>query len=88
MAALSAGDRTTLKAEAMRELSRRRISTDDVTKDQVDSVIASIDDALDAAETASVTSLPVGNVRTWLTNNPSAGRRLMILVEQKRREVL
>ena len=88
MPSLSIQQRADIKAEVMRELSRLRIGTGDMVKSQVDAVIASMDDALDAAEIASVTSLSAGPAKTWLIANQAAGRELMILIEKTRREVL
>jgi hypothetical protein len=87
MAALITADREALAAKVMKELSRRRVNTGAVSPSEVVDVVGSMDDALDTAETTSITSLPLGTARTWLTNNQSEARKIITLVEQRRSEV-
>jgi hypothetical protein len=47
-----------------------------------------VDPEMETAEVAVVQAVPVGPSRQWLIDNPDIGRDLMMLVEEKRREVL
>lgn len=88
MATLTAEQRAEIRAQILRQLSRDREPTP-FNKGEGLTLIGYIDDALEAAEGDVIARIPGGHPgRQWLIDNPAIGRRLMILVEQHRREVL
>lgn len=85
MAQLTAGQKVDIGLQLMRKYSTefREIP---VTKNGVFNFITKVDQELEQSEMDIFTSLPPGDAKTWLQNNPEVGRDIMILVEQARRE--
>jgi hypothetical protein len=73
--------------EAMRRYSsiRREVP---FSKSQFRSFFDIVDVEMDTAEVAVVQATPAGPARDWLIANDEIGRDLIVLVEEKRREVL
>lgn len=89
MALLPQQQRDELKADIMRKLSSARVKTPGIHKSDWDAIIIAIDTALETAEVSAVTSLPGGSrERVFLTGHPGIARRVLAVVEDKRREVL
>lgn len=89
MPTLSTAQRTSVAHEVMRRLSAARVTTDDVLKAQIISLIGDMDDALDTAESTVVAGLPnPGNVRTWVLANQTTARRVLEVVQESRRLLL
>ena len=59
-----------------------------IDKNQLRSLLTLIDQELEDAEVDIIQALPAGPGRSWLVANPDLGRRLMLDVLNKRREVL
>lgn len=59
-----------------------------VNKHQLRALLVLIDQEIEGAEVDIIQALPVGDGRSWLVANPALGRRLMLDVLTKRREVL
>jgi hypothetical protein len=60
-----------------------------MTKPEVMSLLNVIDNNLDTAETATIAAVPSAHpAKAWLSTNRNIARRIMELVEAKRREVL
>ena len=47
-----------------------------------------VDPEMEAAEVSVVQAVPAGPARQWLIDNGDIGRDLMMMVEEKRREVM
>lgn len=47
-----------------------------------------VDDQMDTTETNIFNATPAGPAKDWLQANPEVGRDVMVVVEEKRREVL
>lgn len=87
MAVLQQDARAALRALIMERWSAAGLQTP-ITKPQLAFLIGVVDEALESAEIAIVQALPAGPEKSWLLSVPEVGRRLIELVEQKRREVL
>jgi len=59
-----------------------------ISKAQLRTLVMLIDQELEGAEVDIVQAIPAGDARTWLVANPALGRRLMLDILTKRREVL
>jgi uncharacterized protein (DUF2236 family) len=73
--------------EAMRRYSsiRREVP---FSKAQFRAFFDVVDPEMEAAEVSVVQAVPAGPSRQWLIDNDDIGRDLMMMVEEKRREVL
>lgn len=59
-----------------------------ISKDQLRALLVLIDQELESAEVDIIQALPASDGKTWLVANPASGRRLMLDILQKRKEVL
>jgi hypothetical protein len=59
-----------------------------ISQPQLRTLLMLIDQQLEGAEVDIIQALPAGDGRTWLVDHPGLGRRLMIDILTKRREVL
>jgi len=87
MAKLPDAHRIIVWAEVMKRLSEHRIETP-ITKPQFRWLINYFDDNLETFENNTVAGLPDGDGKTWLLNNASIARRIVVMIMEKRREVL
>lgn len=87
MATLTAENITDVSEFIQSELSRV-FEQIPVSRQALETLLGLIDTGLETAETSILTSLPAGNGKTWLIDHPSISRRLIILIAEKRREVL
>jgi hypothetical protein len=84
---MSAANLDAIHVEIMQKLSSERLADIPITAAQLRSGIGMVDTQLDLAEIAIGTAIPVGPIRAWMVANPHVVRRIMELVERKRREV-
>ena len=87
MALLSDVERAAIWAEAMALLSRYNIATP-VSKADFRWLVNHIDNNLETFEASVVGAIPAGAGKTWLLANPSIARRLVVMLAERRREVL
>lgn len=59
-----------------------------ITKNQFRQLLVLIDAELETAEGEIVSALPSGSGKTWLANNQTLGRGIMLSVLRERKEVL
>ena len=87
MAILPDADRLVVWAEAMAILSRYNVATP-ISKAEFRWLVDYLDDNLETFESTSVAGLPAGDGKDWLTANAPIARRLIVMIAEKRREVL
>jgi len=87
MATLPDADRLVVWAEAMAILSRYNVATP-ISKAEFRWLVDYLDDNLETFESTSVAGLPAGDGKDWLTANAPIARRLIVMIAEKRREVL
>lgn len=87
MASLTSEQLDEVWSEAMRRYSsiRREVP---FSKSQFRGFFDTVDAEMEAAEVSVVQAVPAGASRQWLIDNDDIGRDLMMMVEEKRREVL
>ena len=86
MAKLTDEQRDAVTAEAQRLLSQRWLRIP-VSKLLLRAAVGLFDDGLETAETQIVTSVAAA-ARTWLINNAWIARHLLVMIAEKRRDVL
>lgn len=88
MAQLTAPQKAEVKSVIMKVWSRDRTPVP-ITKDELDTLLTFMDESLEAAELDVINRIPGGHpARAWLIANEAVARRVLELVEAKRREVL
>jgi uncharacterized protein (DUF2236 family) len=87
MATLTEQQKDEVFEDAMRRYSHLRREVP-FSKAQFRAFFDIVDPEMEAAEIAVVQAVPVGDMRQWLIDNDDIGRDLMMLIEEKRREVL
>jgi hypothetical protein len=87
MATLSSAAIDDLHAAIMQELSNLRTAVP-VSKSALRAGIVSIDSELSSAETTIFQNISNTGVKTWLQANQAVGRRIIAVIEQKRKEEL
>lgn len=87
MANLPSGSLDALATQVMAILSREKFEIP-ITKAQLRTLIGQVDTGVDSSEVTIVTTLPTDAARTWLTNNPTAGRWLFQKIVERRRQEL
>jgi hypothetical protein len=87
MATLPSEERFAVWAEAMALLSRHNIEAP-VTKPELRWLVNYLDDNLETFEADVVDGIPAGDGKDWLVSNPSIARRLIVMIAERRREVL
>jgi hypothetical protein len=88
MAQLTAPQKAEVKAEIMQRWSGDRTSVP-IDKSELDTLLTFIDESMEVAETEVITRIPGSHpARAWLIANGAVARRVMEMVEAKRREVL
>ena len=88
MAQLTAESLGQVRADIMRQWSRDQLPVP-ITKPDLSALLSIMDVALKDAEIAVITAIPQQHPgRQWLINNQAIARRVLELVEAKRREML
>ena len=88
MAALSQQNLDEVQADIMRRWSQDRTAVP-ITKPELGQLLSLMDTALDDAEVAVIAAIPGAHSgRQWLIDNQDVSRRVLELVEAKRREAL
>jgi hypothetical protein len=86
MAQLDAGARAQVVLAALKALCARRVAIP-VGHQAVEALVSTIDEQLEAAETATLQAVPQAT-RDWLVAHQEIAHELMAYVETKRKEVL
>ena len=89
MAVLNDTQRDEIAVDFMKRLSDTRTGTGILSPADMRSIVNAMDDALDSAESATVTAfVPNSDIRDWLIANASVSRRGLSQVEDYRRDNL